>query len=319
MAGGSRGGGSSGPTGPYRPAHAAWQPPLGRFRRIIREVGFDLITAGIVILLFVGYQLWGTGFAEASSQNKLKEQFNTATTVAPAGDASTIGPTDDAPPGPATGTSIAHMVIKKLGVDKYVVEGVSEAALREGPGHYPGTPMPGEPGNVAIAGHRTTYGAPFYNLDSLQPGDEILLTNKAGKQFHYTVSSSQVVKPSDVGVIGPTKDNRLTLTTCNPRFSATTRLVVVAMLTDAPVTPASTAAPPVIKAAAINLGAGTRSAWPPSIVYGLIALGLWTGFRVWSSTRRRRRWMPILVGIPLCLIPLWFLFENVIRLLPSNI
>jgi sortase A len=308
------------------PEHAAWKPPLGRVRRTIREIGFDFITAGIIVLLFVAYQLWGTGFAEASSQNKLKHQFKEpaaaapapATTTAPAEDSPALGAPATGVPGPPEGTAIAHLRIPKIGVDKYVVEGVTESALRQGPGHYPGTPLPGEPGNAAIAGHRTTYGAPFYSLNELQQGDSIFVTTDKGA-FHYTVDQIEIVKPTDVAVIGPTSDNRLTLTTCNPRFSATSRLIVVAKLTDLPAIPTPTIAPAPVVIAATNLGTGDHGAWPDTLLYGAIFVVLWVGVRLWANRRRYWKWIPFVAGIPICLVPLWYLFENAIRLLPNNI
>jgi sortase A len=296
-------------------AHASWKPPLGPVRKTVREIGFALITAGVVVLLFVAYQLWGTRFAEAASQSKLSKQFAAAT--APTADNPALGAPQTDIAGPPEGTAVAHMKIPKIGVDAYVVEGVTEEALKEGPGHYPGTPLPGEPGNAAIAGHRTTYGAPFFNLDKLSPGDQILITTKAGP-FLYVVDHTQVVKPTDVAVVGPTTDNRLTLTTCNPRYSATSRLIVVAKLSTIPTTPPSTVAPPVVKTA-VNLGSGDHSAWPPTVEYGLAFLALWVGIRLWARHRRYWKWIPFLVGIPLCGFPLWFLFENAIRLVPNNI
>jgi sortase A len=287
-----------------------------------------------VVLLFVVYQLWGTGFAEAASQAKLKKQFNAApaaTSVGStntgtsgttgSGDASTVGGASGVPAaGPPEGSAIAYLNIPKISVQKYVVEGVADADLSEGPGHYPGTPMPGQPGNVAIAGHRTTYGAPFYDLNELQPGDKIFLTAYAGATQHtflYVVDHSEVVKPTDVAVIAPTTDNELTLTTCNPRYEATTRLIVVAKLAGIPVTPPSTVVAPVEVRA--NLGTGQRSAWPATLAFGAIAVGLWVLVRLWALRRRYWRWIPFLVGIPVCSVPLWFLFQNVIKLLPNNI
>src|SRR5207253_1324674 len=84
--------------------------------------------------------------------------------------------------------------------DKAVVEGVGTEDLKKGPGHYPQTPMPGQKGNAAIAGHRTTYGHPFYDLDSLKPGDDVLVSTKQGK-FRYQVDHSTVVDPHDVQVL----------------------------------------------------------------------------------------------------------------------
>ncbi|HSS10677.1 MAG TPA: class E sortase [Acidimicrobiales bacterium] len=308
------------------------RPPLGPVRRTVREIGYTLITAGLVVLLFVAYQLWGTAIAEANSQHDLKKQFNQLlaepppTVAAPSGAAPTPTTPTTPTPAPPTGDAVGHLVIPKIGIDKFIVEGVTLTQLRKGPGHYPQTPMPGQKGNAAIAGHRTTYGAPFYRLNELQPGDDIYVTTTAGR-FHYSVVESKVVKPSEVSVLDPTPDNRLTLTTCTPRYSASRRLVVVSRLMD---TPAPTPPPPRPVAAGpsvttipsqLNLGAGDSQAWPPTILFGLVAVGLWVGVRIWAAKSRpgALRWLPFLVGIPVCLVPLWFLFENVIRLLPANI
>jgi sortase A len=218
------------------------------------------------------------------------------------------------------------LVIPKIGADKFVVEGVDTPELRKGPGHYPGTPLPGEQGNAAIAGHRTTYGAPFYRLNDLNPGDDIYATTASGR-FHYQVSESKVVKPSDVSVLDPTPDSRLTLTTCTPRYSASRRLVIVSRLTGLPAEgPANTSRPVVAAgavagpAAAADLSAGDTAAWPPTIFFGLVALGLWAGIRVLATkSSKGLRWVTFLVGIPICLIALWFFFENASRLLPAGL
>ncbi|MBW3661850.1 MAG: sortase [Actinobacteria bacterium] len=115
-----------------------------------------------------------------------------------------------------------------------VVEGISVPDLRRGPGHYPGTAEPGQPGNVGISGHRTTYGAPFYDLDQLQPGDEVHLVDRAGREWVYDVLEQRVIAPTELWVVGDdpleTGAPMLTLTTCNPRFSSSERLVVFAEL-----------------------------------------------------------------------------------------
>ena len=127
-------------------------------------------------------------------------------------------------------------------MDKVIVEGTGTTDLRQGPGHYDGTPLPGQIGNAAIAGHRTTYGAPFYNLNELADGDPIVVTTTQGV-FTYSVTRSLIVPcgdsncndPADVAVIAPSTTPELTLTTCNPRFSSSSRLVVQATLTSASV------------------------------------------------------------------------------------
>jgi sortase A len=111
-----------------------------------------------------------------------------------------------------------------------VVEGTGASALRAGAGHYPNTPLPGEEGNVAIAGHRTTYGKPFANLDHLKIGDEIFLETPVGKYTYKVARDPFVVTPTDFSVISQTPGKTLTLTTCHPKGSARQRLVVKAEL-----------------------------------------------------------------------------------------
>ncbi len=123
--------------------------------------------------------------------------------------------------------------IPKIGVDRVVVEGVEVEHLKKGPGHYPETALPGQLGNMVISGHRTTYGAPFYRLDELQVGDEIVVVDAVGS-YQYKVTETKIVRPTDLGVIAPSSDARLTLTTCHPRFSARQRLIVVAAPQGAP-------------------------------------------------------------------------------------
>jgi len=111
-----------------------------------------------------------------------------------------------------------------------VVEGTGASALRAGAGHYPNTPLPGEEGNVAIAGHRTTYGKPFANLDRLKVGDEIYLETPVGKYTYKVVKDPFPVPANDFSVISQTPGHTLTLTTCHPKGSARQRLVVKAEL-----------------------------------------------------------------------------------------
>lgn len=320
----------AGEAGPRRAKHR-----LGPVRRTVREIGLALITLGVIVLLFVAYQLFGTNIAESHSQANLKKSF--AAELAHSrgatnpGDNPTIGagPTTPQQDSLPTGGAIDHLVIPKIGVDKFVVEGVSESDLRRGPGHYPNTPVPGEVGNSAIAGHRTTYGAPFFDLNELAPGDDIFLTDTSGQRFDYKVTSSKVVGPSDTSVLDPTPFAQLTLTTCNPRFSASTRLIVFARLSaneaalpppPTTVAPAGTKSPPHAALASDNLGKGNGHAWPPVIGYGAIVVLLWVLVRVLiNRTRRWRRLGAYVGGIAVCLVPLWFCFENVVLLLPQNI
>ncbi len=209
--------------------------PSPRRRRGPRRAGFAiaalLIAAALAILGSVAWDLWGTGIATARAQHRLGQEFRSTAAPAPSGDAAVVAtPTSQQPSTTVLGSLFGHLVIPRIGLNDYVVEGVGAAQLAEGPGHYPGTAQIGGKGNVGIAGHRTTHGAPFYNLNELQPGDLIYLTNLAGQTFTYKVTTHFIVVPSDGSVLNPTTVRSLTLTTCNPRFSATNRLVVQATL-----------------------------------------------------------------------------------------
>jgi sortase A len=125
-----------------------------------------------------------------------------------------------------TGDSLTRIKIPALGLDTVVVEGITPSALRAGAGHYPQTPLPCETGNVSIAGHRTTYGRPFGNIDQLKPGDTIELTTPIGGCVYQVAKDPYVVAPTDLSVIDPTGERSLTLTTCHPKGSAAQRLIV---------------------------------------------------------------------------------------------
>jgi sortase A len=125
-----------------------------------------------------------------------------------------------------TGDSLTRIKIPALGLDTVVVEGVTPSALRAGAGHYPQTPLPCETGNVSIAGHRTTYGRPFGNVDQLKPGDTIELTTPIGGCVYQVAKDPYIVAPTDLSVIDPTGERSLTLTTCHPKGSAAQRLII---------------------------------------------------------------------------------------------
>lgn len=131
-----------------------------------------------------------------------------------------------------TGDPLTRLQIPKLGVDVIVVEGITDSALRAGAGHYPGTALPGQPGNVAIAGHRTTYGRPFNRVDELDRGDRIILTTPIGRHVYEVAARPWVVTPYDWRVINdyPRAGSFLTLTTCHPEGSDDYRIVVRAVL-----------------------------------------------------------------------------------------
>jgi sortase A len=217
--------------------------------RVLRTLGKFLISVGVGVLLFVAWTLWGTGLSTERAQAALEYEFGGLDAV----DArrldqdgvQSVEVDDSFRPGP--GEAVFRIVIPEIELRAMVVEGVDTEHLRKGPGHYPDCrrgfdrPLctnqeevwPGEVGRVIISGHRTTYGGPFYDIDQLESGDEIRLETKWGN-FVYDVTGSEVVLPNARDIATPISDKpELVLTTCNPRFSASERLVVSAELSEA--------------------------------------------------------------------------------------
>ena len=293
-------------------------------------VGTGLRNLGILLLLFVAFQLWGTAALEHRDQARLRHSFQIAvasqpspSTNVPSGDGTdpaTVTPpsTVAAPPPAPSGEAVAVIKIPKIGVEQAVVEGTGVGDLRKGPGHYRNTPLPGQPGNAAIAGHRTTYGAPFNRIDELAPGDAILVTTLQGN-FKYLVSEAPFpVSPRQNDVLFPKNDNRITLTTCHPKYSAEKRLIVVAKLAPR-VKPA--AAPKVSKTprkiASVDAStAGDTGAALPALMWAALVGAAYFGM-VWLSRRWVRR-AALLIGVPIILALLFPFFEQLSRLLPAN-
>jgi len=128
---------------------------------------------------------------------------------------------------PLKGDAIARIMIPSIGLSKYVVEGTDVDSLRKGPGHYPETPLPGEPGTTAIAGHRTTYGAPFRHIDEVQRGEPIVIDMPDGR-FVYRIERTKVVDDQDLSVLDKVGYKRLVLSACHPLYSAAQRIIVFA-------------------------------------------------------------------------------------------
>ena len=127
------------------------------------------------------------------------------------------------------GDALGRIRIPEIGVSDVFVEGTAAPDLRRGPGHYPATPLPGQRGTVAIAGHRTTYGAPFHDVDKLRRGDRIELDMPYGR-FTYRVERLRIVKPTAVEVTDAVGYDRLVLSACHPLYSAAQRIIVFARL-----------------------------------------------------------------------------------------
>jgi sortase A len=130
------------------------------------------------------------------------------------------------------GDALGRIAMPAIGVSEVFVQGTAADDLRKGPGHYPDTPLPGERGTVAIAGHRTTYGAPFRHIDGLAPGDRINLRMPYGR-FTYRVERTRIVPPTEVSVTRRVDHDRLVLSACHPLYSAAKRIIVFARLDSA--------------------------------------------------------------------------------------
>lgn len=218
--------------------------------RALRFIGKLLISLGVGVLLFVLWTLYGTGLYTAHQQDKLSEQFDNQpefhTTVPVDPGSPYRSPPADYDPDP--GEPVFRISIPKINLNGgkgfMVVEGVGEEELKKGPGHYPscgpsfphplctGFPesWPGEKGRVVVSGHRTTYLHPFLHIDQLKKGDEIFVETKWG-DFTYEVMEQRAVLPDDPNiVIEKNDDAELVLTTCNPPYSASQRLITYARM-----------------------------------------------------------------------------------------
>ncbi len=263
-----------------------------------------MIRAGVLVLLLVVYQLWGTGIHTTEAQDNLRKQFAQDQAAASAKSSATTPTTtgvahpaaDGSIPVPKPGDPIGTIEIPRIGSNFVMVEGVDLKYLSEGPGHFPGTPLPGQAGNAAVAGHRTTYKAPFNRIDELQPGDEIFITTLQG-HFTYKVMAQapdqpggpplghRVVKPNAVEILADKGRNQLTLMACNPKYYATQRIVVEALLVGNPV-----AGKPVGHVSNANQDAlagltkGDNSERLPATLWLLAALSVW--FLTWLASHR---------------------------------
>jgi len=245
-------------------AHLEDSPEESRLdaTRLIHNVGWTFIYLGVFTLGFVVHQLFITTWFAQQAQSELTveriEQWGDTDITEVVVVANPDNPNepiivsaDEAPGGasgraeplvlkvesrPETGAAFALIRIPKierLQNGWNVVEGVSTADLRNGAGHMPDTALPGQPGNAVIAGHRTTWGMPFHELDTLDPGDRIEVDTALGTHV-YSVREIHIVRPSEIWVADPREGAWLTLTTCHPKFSARERYVVVAELVFGP-------------------------------------------------------------------------------------
>ncbi len=217
-----------------------YQPPTpGRparrtipVRTVVRATGEVLLTLGLVILLFAGYEVWGKAAIINDHQNQLNSQLAQDWD----GDNPTVGPSASSGPiTPPPGGSIARMYLPSLHEKWVVVQGVDLADIRFAPGHYPDTALPGQIGNFSVAGHRTP--AIFWDLDKIHAGDQVIVETK-DHWYIYNVYEQDIVSPHAVEVVAPVPgkpgakptEADLTLTTCNPKWDNYQRLIIHAKL-----------------------------------------------------------------------------------------
>jgi sortase A len=216
-----------------------------RTRRTLRALSTVMIVAGVILLADAGVTLrWQEPVSAVYAhfqQDRLSDRLETLerTPLAPAERRALDRIPDERrrlafrarafdrrlEPGDPMG----RIVMPSIGVSEVFVEGTGAGDLRTGPGHYPETPLPGERGTVAIAGHRTTYGAPFHDVDDLERGDRIELRMPYGR-FVYRVERTRIVPPTETSVIDRVAYDRLVLSACHPLYSAAKRIIVFARL-----------------------------------------------------------------------------------------
>lgn len=332
--------------------------------RVLGVLGRTMITVGVILLLFVGYQLWGTGLHTRAAQASIEDQVVADVTDAASeegGDAppeapsgspvsfgdgkgigETLGLTPEeiaAFPAPENGDPVGYISIPAIDSNWWYVQGDDLAWLRDGPGHFPTTSWPGQTGNAALAGHRTTYGAPFHRIDELEPGDEILIETLQG-EFRYEIvpiselddmpiadtsdpgSAHFIVNPDDTWILDDYGDDRLTLMACHPKYSAAQRIIVVARLTGevAETTPPSETDGPdeLPSEQADPLLSSDPDAREPTLLWALAAASVW--LLAWQIGRvwHRAKWPAYLIGAPAFLLVLFQCFTYVERLLPAG-
>ena len=215
--------------------------------RVARIFSTVLITAGLVVMLDVGLTLaykepvssiYGQLKQDAAENQlaDLESQYPTAADLAAISgvrgvEAKARVLAQRFAKKTKTGEAIGRIIAPGMGANAVVVEGTDTSSLQKGPGHYPDTPFPGEGGTVGVAGHRTTYLAPFRHIDSMKRGDTVTLEMPYGT-FRYRVQKTQIVDDSAVGIVKRVGYERLVLTACHPLYSAAQRFAVFARLVD---------------------------------------------------------------------------------------
>lgn len=208
----------------------------GKKRKIIRYLGIALIVIGLAIIIYPFYinlilarreadmlTSWNVELAslQDTNDNKEIESTNNKEDLILEKDTKLVDPEKKLP---------FKISIPEIDLEWIVNEGTDYRTLREGPGFYIGSALPGEAGTCVVAGHRTTYGAPFNRLDELEEGDEIFLETDGNEEFTYIVTGKKAVLPTDMSVLENTDYPTLLLSTCTPKYFSTRRLIIFARI-----------------------------------------------------------------------------------------
>ena len=310
---------------------ATRQRPSVRTRKRIDWGNVGLVVRDVIViaLLFVLFQVTVPGLGASGSQSDARREFaerlstakNAAAKsapVAPAGGVQDGAATPPVPAAVASGTPIARLKIKKIGLDQVVIEGTDGASLRKGPGHFASTPLPGQPGNSVIAGHRVGVGAAFAQIDQLTNGDRIEVTTLQGT-FVYRVRGQHVVGSGDHGMFTERSDDRLTLTSAHPKYSVKQQYVVWATLDDGQV-PAAAAETPGPRSANIASEVPAwfrdRGVWIPLLFWGAVLLAGYVGLYRFTRGATPRRSFGL--GWILLIVLMLPFFHQLSRAFPAN-
>ena len=284
--------------------------------RIVHVVGWVLVASGLLVALFIPYQLFYTNHLQTLAQNAARTQLP----LPPATDVKvTAGPLVPlAPqPEPVTGSWLGRLTIARIHLSQMIIEGVDEGNLRQGPGHYPDTAQLGTSGNAVVAGHRTTWGEPFRYLDRLLVYDPIEILTPTSR-IEYRVVRTLTVAANDLSVLDPSATGVLTMVTCTPPYTTTNRLIVVSRLVSvtgikSPATSPKHHQPQPLPVSTL----GRAHSRTPVVLYGaLLLLAAVTSLRLHSAHRRRVIYW--LLTLSIIGIIIWNLFEAVAYVLPAG-
>jgi sortase A len=293
---------------------------------VLGVIGKLMITVGLLMLGFVVYQLWGTGIKTQQAQRELAKEYEQLTaTTNPHSDS----PSTSTPPLPSEtneGDVIGRIVMPDISVNKWIVAGATMDMLERGPGLFANTALPGQLGNSAIAGHRTSYGAPFSRIDQLDPGDDITVVTPRGS-FTYAVTETRIVPATAVEVLDTVNPEKATLTlvSCHPKWTSRERIVVFADLVDAgdavltPATPLATNEVTDEVAAFEGGWFSDTSGIAHTLFWALLLIGIWL-IATLAVRRLKAKWY---IAYPVAVLPfifcLYFFYVNLSRLLPAGV